>query len=96
MSNSDDLVDSEALSIQVVFGIFDRAYMRPEWASDGDIIVRGRSGLRYRVNLMEDSASIRVIFLRRFTDGIDSTDKLEAVNNLKRFTCHGKILKRLR
>ena len=78
LPNPTDMIEKSQLSKELLFGIFQAAYMKPE-LEDGYLWVMGRSGIPYIVDVdwwIEFLASFR------FREDLDRNEKLELLNKL--------------
>lgn len=85
-----DLIEKSQLTVERLHDIFQAAYMKPEIDSDGDLIIRGRTRIRYIVQVRERQGIIAIFGIFGFRDGAENTEKLEAVNKLN----DGKVVVR--
>ena len=74
-----EVIEKDRLSKELVFDIFQAAYMKPEIDSEGYLWVLGRSGIPYMVSV---DGFIEFLAGFDFEEGLDSNEKLELLNKL--------------
>ena len=84
------LIEKSQLTIEKLQEIFRAAYMKPETDPQGSLVIRGRTRIRYTVQVRERQGIIAIGCAFRFRDGAENTEKLEALNKLN----DGKVMAR--
>lgn len=84
------LIEKSNLTIEKLQEIFRAAYMKPETDPQGSLLIRGRTRIRYTVQVRERQGIIAILCGFRVRDGVENTEKLEALNKLN----DGKVMAR--
>ena len=78
------MIEKSRLSKELLFDIFQAAYMKPDIGSEGALWVNGRSGIPYIVTV--DSYEIAFYMCYFFREDLDRNEKLELLNKLNATT----------
>ena len=74
-----DIIAESQLSKELLFGIFQAAYLKPEIDCEGELWVHGRSGIPYIVGI---DSYITFYVCSFFRKDLDRNERLESLNDM--------------
>ena len=83
-NNPNGLIGKDNLTVEKLHEIFRAAYMKPEIQRDGELLVMGRSGWPYFIQVRENQGFISILHIFGFNDILSKNEKLEAANKLNK------------
>lgn len=85
-----DLIEKSNLTAERLHEIFRAAYMKPEIDSEDALTIRGRTRIKYVIQIRERQGLIALFCVFGFKGSVEKAEKLEAVNKLN----DGKVMAR--
>lgn len=77
-----DAISVEEMNSEKLYALFNAAYMKPEYDSDGDVRLTGPSGFHQILSLDMDKKLIKYMSMYGFKEGRGRGEKLEFINKL--------------
>lgn len=77
-----EIITPDDMSIEKIYGIFQAAYMKPELDSDGDVRVKGPSGIRQIISVETEKQLLKFMSIFGLKENRNREEKLELVNRL--------------